>query len=414
MAESNKYLELLNVFKLMSESLDFEYIKSTIIEQAKAVFEAEASSLIFLDKEKDELFFEVATGEKGSALKEIRFPADQGIAGWVIKNKKPLLVADVMEDGRFYREVDKKSSFVTRSIMGTPVWIDGEVIGLIEVLNRVGGGVFEEKDSGLLTIFADMAALNLKNAMWHKDALEKERMESDLRVAGEIQKKLLPDSDMQVPGYEFFSKYKSCRSVGGDYYDILDFGDGRYLIVIADVSGKGAPASIVMSSVRAYLRSAVRFKLKLHEIMNMVNIYTCGDTEAGRFVTMVAGELDTASNTFRYINAGHNYPFIIPQGGAPSALTSNDIPAGIVPDYVYSEFELSFEKGDMLVLYTDGITESADENGVMYGDGAFEKDLCEFSPGKLDGLGHRLFSSALGLSGAVQADDMTLLLLRRV
>ncbi len=413
MAKNSKYLQLLNVFKLMSESLNFDYIKATIIEQAKAVFKAEASSLIFLDSEKNELFFEVATGEKGEALKEIRFPSDQGIAGWIIKNEKPLLVEDVSSDRRFYKGVDKKSDFITRSIIGTPVYIDGKVIGLIEVLNPIDKKPFQEADLELLRIFADMAALNLKNAMWHKDALEKERIESDLRLAGEIQEKLLPDADTDIEGYDLYTKYKSCKSVGGDYFDILRFSDGRYLIIIADVSGKGAPASIVMSTVRAYLRSAVYFNLNLSEIIHMVNRYICGDTEAGRFVTMIIGELDTESHILRYVNAGHNYPYLKKSAGEASQLESNDIPVGILADYDYAISNMEIGQDDTLLFYTDGISECADKTGSMYGDKLMEKDLSECGGKSLREIGDKIFETAYAYAGHVQHDDMTLLLLRR-
>src|SRR6056297_298081 len=144
------YKELIEVVKLLNSSLKFDEIKNIIIEQAKKIFNAEASSLMFLDSEKNELYFDVATGEKGKAVEQIRVPADEGIAGWIVKNEKPLLVKDVKGDPRFYNGVDEETDFETRSIIGTPVYKEGEVMGVIEVLNKKGDKSFNEEELDFL------------------------------------------------------------------------------------------------------------------------------------------------------------------------------------------------------------------------------------------------------------------------
>ena len=413
MAEQSRYKKLLEVVKLLNASLDFDKTKAVIMEQAKAVFKAEASSLIFLDKEKDELYFDVATGEKGEKIKEIRFPADKGIAGWIIQNRKPLLVEDVSADPRFFQGVDKKSEFVTKSIIGVPVWINGEVIGLIEVLNKTDGGAFSSRDLKLLQTFADLAALNLKNAMWHKDTLDKERMEADLRIAGEIQERLLPRDDISIEGYRYVARYRACRSVGGDYYDVLPFGEDQVLFVIADVSGKGAPAALVMSTLRAYLHSAVRFKMSLGDIVTQLNTSIFRDTEAQRFVTLILGKLDKKAHRIEYVNAGHNYPALLSEKRDVRFLESNDIPLGILEEYDFSLHTLQLDSKETLVLYTDGITESMDSRENLYGEEAFVKDL-EKGPGEsLEIFSQALFDRAFHFAEGKQTDDMTLLLFRR-
>ena len=408
-----KYKALLDVVRFLNSSLDFDEVKEIIIEQAKVFFHAEASSLIFLDKEKDELYFEVATGEKGNEIKEIRFPANQGIAGWIVQNKKSLLVADVTKDPRFFKGVDKKSKFQTKSIIGTPVFIDGEIIGLIEVLNKVDGGTFTEKELKLLEFFADFAALNIKNALFHKETLEKERLKADLTVAGEIQRRLLPSNKFKIEGYEYVSEYKACKSVGGDYFDIIKYDDTRVLFVIADVSGKGAPASIVMSSVRAYLRTASAFKLSLEKMVDLVNRNIYNDTEIKRFVTMVVGILDLKKNSFDFINCGHHYPIVISKDGNVDIKKSNDIPIGIIPDFKYATNRFKMERGDILLLFTDGIVEEMNENSELYD----EKRLVQIVLKNKDNfkmMGDIVFSDVLKFSGGKQSDDMTLLFLRRI
>jgi len=413
MAEQSRYKKLLEVVKMLNASLDFDKTKAVIMEQAKAVFQAEASSLIFLDAEKNELYFDVATGEKGEEIKEIRFPADKGIAGWIIQNKRPLLVENVSADPRFFQGVDKKSQFVTKSIIGVPVWINGEVIGLIEVLNKKDGGAFSSGDLKLLQTFADLAALNLKNAMWHKDTLDKERLEADLRVAGEIQERLLPRDDISIDGYRYVARYRACRSVGGDYYDVLPFGEDQVLFVIADVSGKGVPAALVMSTLRAYLHSAVQFKMSLGDIVAQLNSSIFRDTEAQRFVTFILGKLDRKRHIIEYVNAGHNYPALLSKEGDVRFLESNDIPLGILKEYDFSLHTLLLNPKETLVLYTDGITESMDSKEKLYGEEAFVKDLEKGSRESLEMFSQNLFDRAFEFAEGKQTDDMTLLLFRR-
>ncbi len=406
------YEQLLGVVKELNGSLDFDSIKRSIIEQAKVIFDAEASSLIFLDKEKNELYFEVATGDAGNLAKEIRFPSTHGIAGWIIQKKRPLLVQDAQNDKRFFQGVDKKTNFITRTIIGTPVFINGEAIGLIEVLNK-RKGFFNRQDLKQLTIFADLAALTLKNAMWYKESLEKERISGDLRVAGDIQRRLLPKSDIDIPGYAYSALYKSSKDVGGDYYDVLPINENHYVLAVADVSGKGAPASLVMSMVRAYIHSAFKFNGDLLSCAKIVNNAVHADTETRRFVTMVIGILDLETNTFEFVNGGHHYPTVVKPDGTFKQYESNDIIFGIFPDYVFTKYSFSLEKDDVLVLYTDGIVECMDDKDDLYGPKRLVDDFNALKNGSLEQRGNNIMDRALAFANGEQADDMTLLMVKR-
>lgn len=406
------YEQLLSVVKELNSSLDFESIKRSIIEQAKVIFDAEASSLIFLDKEKNELYFEVATGDAGVLAKEIRFPATHGIAGWIIQKKKPLLVKDAQNDKRFFKGVDNKTSFVTRTIIGTPVFINGEAVGLIEVLNK-RKGFFNRQDLKLLLVFADLASLTLKNAMWYQESIENERVTSDLRVAGDIQRRLLPKKDINIPGYTYSALYKSSKDVGGDYYDVLPIDENRFVLVIADVSGKGAPASLVMSMVRAYIHSAFKFKGDLLECAQMVNNAVHADTETRRFVTMVIGILDIRNHTFEFVNGGHHFPTIVKPDGSFVQYESNDIIFGIFPNYSFSKYNLTIQKDEVLVLYTDGIVECMDEKDDLYGPQRLVHDFNAIKKGSLEERGQNIMEKALEFANGEQADDMTLLMVKR-
>ncbi|HMA69080.1 MAG TPA: GAF domain-containing SpoIIE family protein phosphatase [Candidatus Mcinerneyibacterium sp.] len=408
-----QYDDLIKVVKLLNSSLDFAEIKNVIIEQAKKIFNAEASSLMFLDKGSNELYFDVATGEKKEIVKEIRIPSDKGIAGWIIKNKKSILVKDVKQDGRFYNKVDEKSEFITKSIIGTPVYVEGEVIGLIEVLNKKDGGNFKEKDLELLEIFADLASLNLKNAIWHNKAIEKERYESELRVAEKIQKKLIGDHNIDIEGYDYIYKYKACKSVGGDYYDIIPYGKDKYLFTIADVSGKGVPTSMIMSSLRSYLKTFVHFNLSLKECINFINSNIYKDTDVKRFITMIVGILDIKKHIFKFINAGHLFPLVLSSENIIKEVKSNDIPIGVFKNYDFSINSVNVNKGDKVLMFTDGLIEAMDEKNNLYGEDKLEEDIKKLIKKGYFGLENKIFECINNFSNKKQHDDMTFLSFRR-
>ncbi|TYB31023.1 MAG: SpoIIE family protein phosphatase [Candidatus Mcinerneyibacterium aminivorans] len=407
------YKQLIDVVKLLNSSLDFEKIKKIIIQQTKKIFNAEASSLLFLDKEKNELYFDVATGEKGDIVKEIRVPADKGIAGWIIKNNKPLLVKNVKEDKRFYSGVDKKSNFTTKSIMGAPVYNGNDVFGVIEVLNKKTAGTFSEDELKLLEVFSDLASLNIRNALWHKNALEKERYESELRVAEKIQKKLIGKHSIDIKGYEYMYNYRSCKAVGGDYYDILQNGENEYFFAIADVSGKGVPTSIIMSALRSYLKTANHFNLNLVDAINFINKNIYEDTESSIFITMILGILNTEKNTFKYVNAGHVYPILIDKKNNYNKIASNDIPVGIIKNYKYEIKSIDINPEDTLVMVTDGITEATNERSEMYEENKLKNDLIRFINYNYKELDKLLFDRVLKYCNYNPHDDMTLLGFRK-
>jgi sigma-B regulation protein RsbU (phosphoserine phosphatase) len=201
--------------------------------------------------------------------------------------------------------------------------------------------------------------------------------------------------------------------VGGDYYDVLPFGPDHVLFVIADVSGKGAPAALVMSTLRAYLHSAVRFKMSLEDIVAQLNTSIFRDTEAQRFVTLVLGKLDKKKHVIEYVNAGHNYPALLSEKNSVLFLESNDIPLGILEDYHFSLHTLPLRSKETLVLYTDGITESMDSSENLYGEEWFVKDLRKGPGESLEKFSQTLFDRAFHFAQGKQTDDMTLLLFRR-
>lgn len=248
-------------------------------------------------------------------------------------------------------------------------------------------------------------------------ALEKERdrLESELELARRIQQRLLPEGPPDVPGLEIAGHSEPAREVGGDYYDHFDLGGGRVLLVIADVSGKGVPAALLMSGFRASLMSQDAHALGPERIAARVNEFLHRSVESGKFVTAFLGFLDAASGTLVYANAGHNPPALLRRDGRVDWLAAGGVVLGILPQFRFESGETTLEQGDLLALYTDGVTEGADATGELWGEERLVAALRRLSELPCADAGQALVREVRAYEGeSGPADDITVLLARRV
>ena len=299
--------------------------------------------------------------------------------------------------------------------LAVPIEIDGSSRGLLVVgdkESRVGIGPFVDADRRSLAHFATQAAIALEQARLHRAALEKERLEREMELASQIQRGILPASVPDVPGYDLLAWTRPALHVGGDYYDMIPLPDGRIALVVADVSGKGVPAALLVSTVHAALRLLLEQGLGLPEICRLLNAYLLRFSASNKFVTLFLAELDPAGRRLRYVNAGHN-PALHRSGDELSWLDATGVPLGLLPGPEYSQGELQLEPGDLLCLYSDGVTEATSVEDEEFGDArladAFsgpERPLSAYR----DTIESRLRRFT---SGMPQGDDQTVVLLRR-
>ena len=247
-------------------------------------------------------------------------------------------------------------------------------------------------------------------------ALEKERarLESELELARRIQRRLLPDGPPSVPGLEIAGRSESAREVGGDYYDHFDLGAGRVLLVIADVSGKGVPAALLMSGFRASLMSQDAHALGPDRLAERVNEFLHRSVESGKFVTAFLGFLDAESGRIVYANAGHNPPALMRADGRVEWLTTGGVVLGILPHSRFESGEALLGPGDLLALYTDGVTEGANAAGELWGDERLVATLSRLRSLPCDQAAEALVREVREFEGKIgPADDITVLLARR-
>ena len=339
------------------------------------------------------------------------YQVDQVLLGWMLSYKKPLLILDPGNDERFKGiKWDEK----IRSVLCVPLLLKSELIGVLTVFNKKGGGSFTEEDQRLMAILAAQSAQVVENARLHDEEHKFRRMLQELELASEIQQRMLPKSDPQVDGYDIKGLSLPAQEVGGDYYDFINQDTNHLALCLGDISGKGLPAALLMSNLQATVRSQALSKHPPVECLGLSNKLLFQSTAANKFATLFYGQLHLHSHEFNYGNAGHNRPFLVKANGVAETLQTADLALGLIGEVVYREDNLCFEPGDMLVIYSDGITEAIDALGDQFG----EQRLLELIKMQRQHNADKIVTSVFQavkdhIGGTTQEDDMTLVIIKR-
>ncbi len=344
---------------------------------------------------------------------ESEIKLSRSITEQVIKQGTSVLTSDALHDPRFQ---ERKSIMLggIRSVMAVPLAVAGRVSGMIYVDSPFGTSRFTEQDLQLLTLIASVAAIRIENVRLLEDQQEKQRLEKELAVASEIQLRLLPESPPQIPGYELVGVSFPCYEVGGDYYDFYQKRDGRYLIALGDVSGKGTGAALLMSSLHAAVHAQTTTRLSGCEVVSEINQYIYDNTPPNKYVTFFYSELDARTHQLTYINAGHNSPLLVRTSGEVTRLDVGGFPVGITPDCEYREGWVQMEPGDVLVIYSDGVTESQNEEGDEFDESRLIEVVRRHRDRTAAGIRDRIDEALTRFVGQAKAvDDLTMVILKR-
>ena len=258
----------------------------------------------------------------------------------------------------------------TRYLLGVPIEVESGPRGFIAVgdkESRRGVGPFLPSDRRTLSLFANQAALALENARLHLQALEKERLEREMQLASEIQRQILPKGAPVVPGYQVAGWYRPARQVGGDYYDLFPVPDGRVNFVVGDVSGKGMPAALMVSTLHSALRLLLDQAPFGPSLLERLNRHIAESSASNKFITMLLAELSPETGGLHYMNAGHNPGILLRRDGTAEELRAGGLPLGLMPEARYQSRALTMEPGDILCIYSDGITEAAAPDDEEFG-----------------------------------------------
>ncbi|RMD91034.1 MAG: GAF domain-containing protein [Calditrichaeota bacterium] len=364
-------LAILNdLARTICSSMKLNEILNRVVERSIKTLQAEQGAIFLISTEAGSPFKTlVRRGDTEEGKKPFRL--SEGISGWLIKHKKPLIIQNLAEDSRFrgYRSESEK----VKSVLGVPLLSRGKLIGIIILFNKLAGQTFSDDDQRMLSIIASQSAQVIENARLFEQELELHRLEQDLLMAREIQQRLLPKESPTIEGFELAGMSYPAREVGGDYFDFIKISEHLWGIAVGDVSGKGIPAALLMSNLQATLRGQAFTQQSIKECVKNANYLLYLNTDPEKFATLLYGLLDSKSRTFTYVNAGHNYPLYLNQKGQFQELITGGPILGMLPEAIYEEGQVHLQQEDILIIYSDGVTEAENELGELYGERRLRK-----------------------------------------
>lgn len=480
---------IIQISQKLNTTLELDALLGTITQAATELTETEGCAILLLDRETGELVFRVATAPNSTELVGRAVPLNNSIAGHILLNQAPLLIHDVRQDPRHFRDLDRDTAYETRSLVGVPLQVRGKAIGVLEAVNKQDDLEMTWADVEVLAILADQAAVAIDNARLYRDirrikefnedlvqglaegvvvtddmgrvsfvnpalarlvgytsdeligrhwttiipsdqhsiveaaferrlrgesdryklellrsdgsrtpvvvsgsprrdldtgqvfgsvavftditqALARQRMEQELDLAWQIQSSFLPHELPKVPGWQLAASLKPARQTSGDFFDLVPLLNGRLGVLIADVAGKGMGAALYMAVSRTLLRTyAIEYHEQPELALRAANRRLLSDTRADIFITAFLGVIDPFSGTMIYCNAGHNPPYLLrgPDGTAVQAMPRTGLPLGTFEDLTWEQKTVQLVSGDVLLFYTDGITDAEDERGRFFG-----------------------------------------------
>ena len=388
-----------------------------ILERSRPWMKAEACSIFLPDAETGELVIHSARGDRAPELGTLRVPKGQGIVGTAMAEKKTIRVDEVAKDARFYAKADEKTGWKTKALLAAPL-VDGEeCVGVIEFLNPIGRAAFTEQDEQMVEYFAGLVAAALVRIRANEAALERAAVQRDLDLARELQGGLLPKifpTKEEAPGIELFARLDPAKEVSGDLYDFFPIENGKMCFVVGDVSGKGIAAGIFMAVTRTLIRATAVAGRSPLEILTKVNAQLAKENQASLFVTMILGIVDTKTGRMVYGQGGHNPPIRVPLKGKPTYEPPGGMPLGVFDDAKFGERELVLEKGETLLVYTDGVTEAMNLAKDLFGEDRLERAVEGGAVLSAEKLTERVVEKVEEFVGeAERSDDITLLAIQR-
>ena len=407
-SQVNEDLEL--VTKMNQEfavSLDLNDTLKTALEVIIARLNAEAANIFLIHEKKQK--FECIASLHQNYLDEYELDLKDGVMGKAVQQKKCIRVGNVRKDVReiaeFYFDLDNKTNFNTYSVLCSPLIAANECIGVIHCLNKkTNDKLFIEDDRKLLETLSAPAALAIRNAKMAKEMIEKNKIQKEVEIVGEIQKSLLSknkDEKFPISGINIPAKV-----VSGDFYNFSDLGEGKYGFGVADVSGKGIKSSLLMSKASSLYRCLSKTNFSASELLFQLNNEICETISRGMFVTMLIGIYDSNKKELLLSSAGHEPPLILSADGNFSNFTEAGPPLGIMPKTKYPEHKLSFENSSMYI-FTDGITEIKNPSGEMLGSEGFENYIKKYQSTPINERLKTIIDDILN-AGHVQKDDLTI------
>lgn len=400
---------LYEVSKILTSALDLDRALEAIVKTTARMMGVKACGLRLLDESTGEMVLKAVHGLSQEYIHKGRVFVWKGVYKDVIYNGNAAIVSDVSTDPRFEYTEEAVAEGI-KSMLSVGLMVQDKPIGALSVYTD-RYHLFTRDQIRTFKGIANEAASVIERAILYEERMQNQRTEQELSAAARIQANLMPQRSPELPGYQIAARNVPSRMVGGDFYDFITFDESHLGIVIADVSGKGIPGAILMASARASLRAYLEDPHSVGGVITRLNRVLCRDTQPDQFVSLFYGMLDTADGTITYANAGHNAPVVF-RGNERILLEQGGPILGVLPDALYKDGVIQLLEGDMVLFYTDGITE-AERNARYFG----VERLMRIVQGNMsknpNGVIEAVFDEVVQFSSnSPQSDDRTLVVLK--
>ena len=410
-SQANIDLEIItNMNQEFALSLELKETLNTALKVIIGRINAQAANIFLINDQKKK--FECIASINQDYLDEYELDLADGVMAKAVEQKKCIRVGNVRKDVReiaeFYFDLDNKTNFTTYSVLCSPLIAANECIGVIHCLNKkTDDKLFIEEDRKLLETLSAPAALAIRNAKMAKEMVEKNKIQKEVEIVGEIQKSLLSQNkkeDFPIAGINIPAKV-----VSGDFYNFSDLGDGKYGFGVADVSGKGIKSSLLMSKASSLYRCLSKTNFSAADLLIQLNNEICETISRGMFVTMLVGIYDSNKKELLLSSAGHEPPIIFSKDGIFTNYNEAGPPLGIMPNTKYQEHTISFVNSSMYI-FTDGITEIKNPNGEMLGSEGFQNYIKQYQSTPTNERLKIMIDDILN-KGHIQKDDLTIVVI---
>jgi sigma-B regulation protein RsbU (phosphoserine phosphatase) len=389
-----------------------EQIVDLIVRKCVKHIKVEQGAVMLLDEKDQDKPFHTMIRKQDSLSNILPYRMDAQLTGWMLKNRNPLIVNDLTTDSRFKFMVDK--NFPISSLLSVPMMVKGKMIGLLTVFNKKSEAGFTTGDQRLLGIIAAQSAHVIENARLYHEEQSLIRLQEEMRLAYEIQVDLLPKEQPVLPGYQIAGKSIPSKEVGGDYFDFIHSGDNRLAFCLGDISGKGIPAALLMANLQATLRGQTLLGNNSKSCVSFANEMLYQNSAPNKFATLFYGIIDSSKNELSYCNGGHNNPFFFSHDNKLTPLDKGGLIVGIMPSVIYEEDTIPFNSGDLLVIFSDGITEAMNNTEEEFGEQRLIDVILQNKNEPAKDLIEIIIKKVQEFSGIQsQMDDITLVIIKR-
>jgi len=397
-----KQIEL-EVGRKLSGTMDNNYALNYMIDKIKEVVDYDAAGIFLIQGESDKIEYQILKGYDEKALEKVDLKLGTGLVGWCAKTGRGMIVADVRKNQRYI-----KARYQTRSQIVIPLYVGGIVKGVLNLeSDRIGCYTKEHYD--YLETIANITGIFIENFRLNYEFIRKKELENELQIAKGIQKALLPKKMPKLSRYKFSRYFKPSKEVGGDLYEVSRFPNNKLGIAIGDISGKGIPAAILMASFYSIFKSRIKENEMPDKIVTYLNKEFYRVVEVGNYSTFFYGVLELKNN-----RAGHNPPILVSVTGNSRFLREGGIVLGFIRDYKYKLKQIDLSIGDVIVFYTDGITEMKNKNDEEFGEERLRNLVIKHKAKNPYRIRDAIKKELTSFNDGNNEDDKTLIVLKRI